>query len=131
MSRITQSKSEFTKIIHTVQAGFSIHLMPMFYSGSIDLVIQNLFILMLGKMIHSKQFSAKLKKLNSCFVLILLPFKRGIIVIFNEVGVFLKDSNKHVHCGQDLELISIKTLPKIQMLNVWRASIHSPPNKTL
>lgn len=130
MSRITQSKSEFTKVFHTVQAGFGIHLMPLFYSGSIDLVIQNLFILMLGKMMHSKQFSAKLKMLNNCFVLILLPFKRGIIVIFNKVNVHYKEMTKHEFYGRALDLISIKTLPKIQPINVWRASIHAPPEKT-
>lgn len=130
MSRITQSKSEFNKVIHTVRAGFGIHLMPLFYSGSIDLVLQNLFILMLGKMIHSKQFLAKLKKLNSCFVLILLPFNRMIILTFSMLKVTWKETNKLEDYGRTLDLISIKTLPKIQPINFWRALIHAPPDKT-
>lgn len=130
MSQITQSKSEFTKVIHTVQAGFGVHLMPLFYSGSIDLVIQNLFILMLGKMIHSKQFSAKLKMLNSCFVLILQPFSRKLLLIFKIINIPTKRTTKYEFCAETLHLIMIKTLHTAHSINVWRASIHAPPNKT-
>ncbi len=54
---ILHLKVPAAKIVLTVREGFGTHLLPVFYSGSIDLVMQNLFIVVISKLVEYGKIS--------------------------------------------------------------------------
>lgn len=52
LHNILHLKVPAAKIVLTVREGFGTHLLPVFYSGSIDLVMQNLFIVVISKLVE-------------------------------------------------------------------------------
>ncbi len=52
VQNILHLKVPAAKIVLTIREGFGTHLLPVFYSGSIDLVMQNLLIVVMSKLVE-------------------------------------------------------------------------------
>ncbi len=110
------------------RASFGIHLLPIFYSGSIDLMMQNLFIVIFSQIAQSGRMMTALRKLKMSIVLVsVIVLRYGKVIIMNLC--YSIHSNDSLHSF--LQISSLKVIRFSQgnsSLNPLPIPIHSPPD---
>lgn len=114
---ILHLKVPAAKVVLTIREGFGTHLLPVFYSGSIDLVMQNLCIVLISKLVEYG-------KIN----FILVSSKKGLLtfacVIRNEWSTLLqiiKTLNNNPQPDSSMMMLRITNQGMVQ---VYTSSIY-------
>ena len=111
-----------------VRYSFGTHLLPVFYSGSIDLMIQNLFIIMFSRLVRTKRRMPIIKKLKIRIMLISVVVVEYIMTKMMNPYYYIK-SNDNLRSSLQRSLITILRFSKGNpSLNSLPIPIHSPPD---
>ncbi|MFA6152575.1 MAG: hypothetical protein WC716_14725 [Chitinophagaceae bacterium] len=106
-----------SKVVLRLRENFGTHLLPVFYSGSIDLVMQNLFIVIVGKLMEFGKMNMKLMSSKRKFITMTNILKEE----FSGISEIIKALNTTRQPDSSMMMLKITTQGMVQ---VYTSSIY-------
>lgn len=123
-------KPSISRFFCGVRTSFGIHLLPVFYSGSIDLMMQNLLIIMFSRIVQSRRIVAALRKLKVRIVMVSVVILRSGKATIMKLWYTLHINNRFHPFSKVPTFKMLRFSQSNSLLNPLPIPIHSPPDST-
>lgn len=122
LQNILHLKVPAAKIVLTVREGFGTHLLSVFYSGSIDLVMQNLLIVIVCKLMEFGKMNMKLMSSKRKFIAMTNTLKKD----FTGISKIIKALNTNRQPDSSMIILRITNQGMVQ---IYTSSIYQALHK--